>query len=76
MADVLESAERACRFIYGRPEMVEAEIARVTDIYAATNVFFYVVDNHLEVCVTLIHIKEIRKAQFMQAQMPIGKLRQ
>lgn len=76
MADVLERDERACRFVYGKPELVEAAIAQVTDTYACTNVYFYVVDNHLEVCVTLIHLKEIRKAQFMQSQVAPGlKLR-
>lgn len=76
MDDVLDSVERTTRFIYGRPEVVEAEIARVTDTYACTNLFFYVVESHLEVCATLIHMREIRKAQFMQSQMPIGQRRQ
>ena len=74
--DVLESAERTTRLIYGRPEVVEAEIARVTDTYACTNLFFYVVEGHLEVCATLIHMKEIRKQQFMMSQMPGGSRRQ
>lgn len=76
MQDVLESAERAYRFVYGRPELVEAAIAQVIDTYACTNLFFYVVDNHLEVCATLINMKEIRKAQFMLGQIAPGvKLR-
>lgn len=37
------------------------------DSYACTNLFFYVVEQHLEVCATLIHMREIRKAQFAQA---------
>lgn len=76
MADALESAERACRFIYGRPEVVENEIARVTDTYACTNLFFYVVSDHLEVCATLVHMREIRKQQFMMQQVPPGLRRQ
>lgn len=76
MSDVLESDERTTRLIYGRPEVVEAELARVTDTYACANLFFYVVEGHLEVCATLIHMREIRKAQFLHPQMPIGQRKQ
>jgi hypothetical protein len=69
MADLLEQKERGCRFVYGRPEMVESEIARVADDYVCTNLFFYVVKDQLEVCATLIAMREIRKQQFAMAAM-------
>ena len=73
---VIEKLEPGLRFVHGLPEMVQAEINRLGDTYACTNLFFYVVDNHLEVNATLIHMREIRKAQFMQGAMPPGARRQ
>ena len=56
-------AERGFRIVYGKPEVVEAEIERLKDSYVVTSVFFYVVADYLEVAVNLVHQREIRKAQ-------------
>ena len=66
---VIEKLEPATRIVYGRPEVVETQLNRVGDTYACTGLFYYVVDNHLEVAATLIHTREIRKAQLAGLQM-------
>lgn len=73
--DVLESADRATRIIYGKPEVVESELNRLGDTYTCTSLFYYVVGDHLEVAATLIHMREIKKAQFMAGAMQPGARR-
>ena len=64
------------RILHGIPEVVEAQLNKMGDTYACTGLFYYVVCDHLEVAATLIHMREIRKAQFMQGAMPPGAHRQ
>ena len=73
---VIEKLESATRIIYGRPEVVESQLNEIGDTYACTGLFYYVVSDHLEVAATLIHTREIRKAQFMAGGMPPGARRQ
>lgn len=75
MADILEAIAPALRIVYGRPEVVEAELNRLSDSYACTNLFYYVVETRLEVAATLISMKEIRKAQFAQAALGGNQIR-
>ena len=69
-------AERGFRIVYGKPEVVEAEIERLKDSYVATGVFFYVVADHPEVAITLVHEREIRKAQLGAMAAPGQRFRQ
>lgn len=69
MDDLLKELEHGVRFVYGRPEVVEAELERVRDSYVCTNLFFYVVKDQLEVAATLLHQKEVRKSQLANAAL-------
>jgi hypothetical protein len=77
MADLITGKEElGLRILYGRPEVVEAEIERLKDSYVVTSVFFYVVENHLEVACNLVHQREMRKAQLGAMRMPGPPYRQ
>lgn len=76
MEDVLAANDRGLRFVYGRPEVVEAEIDRLKNDYVVTGFYYYVVSDHLEVCAQLVHQREIKKAQLGAIAMPRGGLRQ
>lgn len=65
--------ERGLRIVYGKPEVVEAEIERLSDVYIVTSMYYYVVDNHLEVAANLIHQREMRKAQLAAMGPNMGR---
>lgn len=77
MADLVTgAAERGFRIVYGKPEVVEAELERLKDSYVVASVFFYVVSDHLEVACNLVHQREIRKAQLGAMAAPGQRFRQ
>ena len=69
---ILEQEERGVRLIHGTLEHVEEWIERHKDSYLCTNLYFHMVENHLEVAATMLHQRELRRAQLAQSQIPPG----
>lgn len=74
MSDLITGKqERGLRILYGKPEVVEAEIERLSDVYIVTSMYYYVVDNTLQVAANLIHQREITKARLAALGPNMGR---
>lgn len=71
MADKSAEDGRTILFCNGAPADVEDQIEHLKDDYVCTSVFFYVRVNQLEVAVTMVHKREMLRAQL--AQSPIAQ---
>jgi hypothetical protein len=73
MSVEIASKPRAFRVIYGKPEIVEEEVNRLSDEYTVLQYHFFVIKDELVMCAPMIATSEIRKAQLAQARMLPGR---
>lgn len=67
MAERQDDNGRSILFCNGVPADVEEQLEHLKDDYVCTSVFFYVRVNQLEVAVTMVHKREMLRAQLAQS---------